>query len=165
MAEARGASGESHVVVFRVGAELYGVDIRAVREVVPAGAYRITPVPRLPRFVRGVTNLRGRIVPVVDLRQRLGFGPAAVTGESRIAVVEGATGAVGLWVDAVSEVARFAPEQAEAPPEAGGEGEAGRRFVERVVQLGNRLIALLDLGQVLAREDRRAAMGVMRGGV
>lgn len=151
------AGGEIQIVVLQVGHELYGAPIRDVREVVPAESYRITPIPRIPRYIRGVTNLRGRVIPVMDLRMRLGLKPGPLTRKTRIAVVETeASGTVGMIVDGVSEVVRLPVRAIEPPPEDRTDGSPV--FVQGVARLGDRLVALLDLGRVLTREDRRPAI-------
>lgn len=156
LSDATAASGEVQIVVLQVGHELYGAPIRDVREVVPAESYRITPIPRIPRYIRGVTNLRGRVIPVMDLRMRLGFVPGPVTRKTRIAVVETeASGTVGMIVDGVSEVVRLPVRAIEPPPEDRADGPA---YVQGVARLDGRLVALLDLGRVLTREDRRPAI-------
>lgn len=153
MREAAGAEAHTQLVVMQVGPEFFGAAIEAVREVVPAATYRITPIPRMPRYVRGVTNLRGRVIPVMDLRMRLGFEPGPVGHKTRIAVVETeATGTVGMIVDGVSEVVRLGREAVGPPPEGTSE------YVQGVARLGDRLVALLDLRRVLTREDRRPGL-------
>lgn len=139
------------VVSFTLGAEEYGVDIASVQEInrmVP-----ITRVPRAPRFMEGVINLRGQLIPIVDLRTRLGM-PRAEHGKStRIVVAEIGAKRVGMVVDAVSEVLRIAADQIEPPPEmiAGVETE----YIRGVGKIEDRLIILLDLAQVIAVAEKR----------
>ncbi|MCG0238029.1 MAG: chemotaxis protein CheW [Firmicutes bacterium] len=148
------AQEEVQLVVFQLGDELYGAEIQAVREVVRAQEYRITPVPRTPAYLLGVTNLRGRVIPVIDLRRRLGQPPAPLTGASRIAVLEGELGTVGMVVDGVSEVVRVPVGSIEPPSPVMVRRDGD--FVRGVARMGERLIILLDLGAVLAREDRKS---------
>ncbi|MFO7172354.1 MAG: chemotaxis protein CheW [Bacillota bacterium] len=145
---------EVQLVVFQLGNELYGADIQAVREVVRAQEYRITPVPRTPAYLLGVTNLRGRVIPVIDLRRRLGQPPAPLTEASRIAVLEGELGTVGMVVDGVSEVVRVPVGSIEPPSPVMVRRDGD--FIRGVARVGERLIILLDLGAVLAREDRKS---------
>lgn len=146
------------LVVFQLGQELYGAEINAVREVVPASEYRITPVPRTPRFLQGVTNLRGKVIPVIDLRLRLGLpGGGTATSATRIAVVEGDLGTVGMTVDAVSEVLRV-PARAIEPPSP-VIANIDTDFIRGVARSGERLVILLDLGRVLARTERAPVEG------
>lgn len=147
--------GGFQAVVFRLGCEFYGVDIRAVKEVVKGDTYRITPVPRTPAYVQGVTNLRGRVIPVMDLRRRLGFAAAEQNSAAgRIAVVESdEVGTVGMIVDGVSEVLRVAPGAVEPPdPVISGELDC----MQGILRVGERLVSMLDLSRILAREHRTA---------
>src|SRR5437763_16976232 len=95
---------EQQLVVFELGAELYGVEIARVHEIIRLQA--VTRVPRSPAFVEGVINLRGKVIPVVDLRRRFGLPSAEHTRSSRIVVVEIGDQVVGIVVDGVSEVLR-----------------------------------------------------------
>ncbi|KAA0238682.1 purine-binding chemotaxis protein CheW [bacterium] len=104
---------EEHVVIFRLGKEYYALDIQAVQEIVRMQA--ITAIPGTDFWVEGITNLRGRVVPVIDLRKRCNVDISDYTPETRIVVVSSATGMVGLIVDAVSEVLRIPSEQVEVP--------------------------------------------------
>lgn len=139
------------IVVFQLGQEVYGADIAVVREV--NTLQRVTRVPRTPRYVAGVTNLRGRVIPVVDLRQRLGLPAAAATKATRIAVAEFEGGQVGMIVDAVLEVLRVPPGQIEPPTLMVSKVDA--EYVQGVAKVNGRLIILLDLAGVLQREERR----------
>lgn len=144
--------GDVQIVVFAVAGELYAADIAVVHEIGPL--QRITPVPGLPPYLRGVTNLRGRVIPVVDLRLRLGLAAGPPTAATRIAVVETAAGTVGMIVDGVVEVQRLAAGALEPPPTA--VGEADDASVLGVARSQGRLVTLLDLERVLAR-DRTAS--------
>lgn len=145
----------TQVVVFQVGTELYGADISVVREVGPL--QRVTRVPRTPAYIEGVTNLRGRVIPVIDLRKRLGLPSAAATKSTRIAVVELEGGQIGMVVDAVQEVLRV-PASAVEPPSPMF-SKIDHENVLGIAKVDDRLIILLDLARVLAREDRKAAVG------
>lgn len=139
------------IVVFQLGKELYGADISVVREV--GGLQRITRVPRTPGYVMGVTNLRGRVIPVVDLRMRLGLPASAPTKSTRIAVAELEGGQIGMIVDAVQEVLRVPVSSIEPPTLMVSKVDAD--YVTGVAKVGHRLIILLDLARVLVREERR----------
>lgn len=141
----------TQVVVFQLGKEMYGADISVVREVGPL--QRVTRVPRTPAYVEGVTNLRGRVIPVIDLRRRLGLPVTAATKATRIAVAEIDGGQVGMVVDAVVEVLRVPASVVEPPPPMFSKVE--RENVLGVAKVDGRLIILLDLARVLAREDRK----------
>ncbi len=141
----------SQVVVFQLGKELYGADISVVLEVSPL--LRVTKVPRTPTYIEGVTNLRGRVIPVVDLRKRLGLPVTAATKATRIAVAELEGGKVGMIVDAVVEVLRV-PSTAVEPPSPMF-SKIDNENVLGVAKVDERLIILLDLARILMREDRK----------
>lgn len=137
-------------VLFRVGSEEYGLPIVHVSSIIRYEA--VTPVPRAPISVQGVIDLRGRVVPVVDLGRRLFGTTLDPTSRARIIVTETSAGAVGLAVDAASEVATFEPDQLMSPPETALPKEMIDAF-EAVVHLDGRLIILLDLERVLPRAE------------
>ena len=143
---------ERQLVVFQLGAELYGVDIARVHEIIRLQT--ITRVPRAPSFVEGVINLRGKVIPVVDLRRRFGLPTAEHTRATRIVVVEIGDQVVGIIVDSVSEVLRVSTATIEPPSPvvAGIDSE----YLHGIAKLPERLVILLDLDRVLAREERRA---------
>lgn len=141
----------SQVVVFQLGKELYGADISVVREV--TALQRVTRVPRTPAYIEGVTNLRGRVIPVVDLRKRLGLPVSGVTKATRIAVAELEGGQVGMIVDAVLEVLRVTPDCIEPPSPMFSKVDTEN--VLGVAKIDGRLIILLDLAQILVREERK----------
>jgi purine-binding chemotaxis protein CheW len=143
---------ERQLVVFQLGAELYGVDIARVHEIIRLQA--ITRVPRAPKFVEGVINLRGKVIPVVDLRRRFGLPTAEHTRATRIVVVEIGDQVVGIIVDSVSEVLRINTSTVEPPSPvvAGIDSE----YLHGIAKLPERLVILLDLDRVLARDERRA---------
>ncbi|HYF75695.1 MAG TPA: chemotaxis protein CheW [Symbiobacteriaceae bacterium] len=141
----------TQLVVFQLGHEFYGADISVVREVSPV--QRVTRVPRTPKYIEGVTNLRGRVIPVVDLRRRLGLPVSAATKSTRIAVAELEGGQVGMIVDAVLEVLRVPQSSIEPPSQLLPKVDA--EYVGGVAKVDGRLIILLDLGRVLQREERK----------
>jgi purine-binding chemotaxis protein CheW len=143
---------EQQLVVFQLGAELYGVEIARVHEIIRLQT--VTRVPGAPAFVEGVINLRGKVIPVVDLRRRFGLPIAEHTRASRIVVVEIGDQVVGVIVDGVSEVLRVGTATVEPPSPvvAGIDSE----YLYGIAKLPDRLVILLDLDRVLAREERRA---------
>jgi purine-binding chemotaxis protein CheW len=143
---------ERQLVVFQLGAELYGVEIAGVHEIIRLQA--ITRVPRAPAFVEGIINLRGKVIPVVDLRRRFGLPAATHTRASRIVVVEIGDQVVGIIVDAVIEVLRVnaATVEPPSPVVAGLDAE----YLRGIAKLPERLVMLLNLDRVLARDERRA---------
>jgi len=137
------------VVGFRIGNETFGVRIGSVREIVRVP--EITAVPSAPETIEGVINLRGKIIPVMDLRKRFGQTEIQPDKKNRILVVELENKLVGLIVNAASEVLRIAPSEIEAPGNLFAEGESG--YVTGVGKLKGRLIILLDIAKLLHRPE------------
>ena len=140
---------ELQVVGFRVGNESFGVRISAVREIVRVP--EITSVPSAAESVEGVINLRGKIIPVIDLRKRFGHTAAPLDRKSRILVVDLDNKLVGLMVNAASEVLKIPPSEIEEPGSMFAEGESS--YVTGVGKLKGRLIVLLDLAKLLHRQE------------
>ena len=143
-----GPEGEQFVA-FRLAGEMYGFPILQVQEIVRP--FEITRVPNAPPDVRGVVNLRGNIVPVVDLRTRLRLPSEVETGETRTIIVETEAGTVGALVDSVSRVVRIPASQIEPPSEMIAGPEATHLL--GMGKLGNDLIILLDARQALASRN------------
>jgi purine-binding chemotaxis protein CheW len=139
---------ELHLVVFRLEREEYAVPIELVREVVRVTD--ITRVPHAPPHVRGVMNLRGRILPVVETRSRLGLASAELSPASRVVVVEVGRRTVGMLVDGVGQVTRLSERNITAAPEEVRSTAA--EAVTRVGRVGERLLILLDLERLLRNE-------------
>lgn len=142
------------LVVFSMAREHYGVSIESVHEIVKVPD--ITEVPDAPGYLVGVINLRGKIVPVVDLRRRLRLQGIDRTKSSRVLITENDGRLVGLLVDAVSEVLKVPPDAVEAPPEM--IASVGVEYITGVVKMESRLIILLDLKIVLSIEDMKKAV-------
>ena len=136
----------SEVVSFKIGSEEYAVDILEVQEI--NRMVEITPVPKAPHFVEGVINLRGKVIPIIDLRLRFGLPAAERTTESRIVVVDVCRIVIGLIVDSVSEVLRIPNSLIEPPPNGKG---GGAEFHKGVGRVDARLLILLDLQRLLAK--------------
>jgi purine-binding chemotaxis protein CheW len=140
---------ELHLVTFTLDREQFGIPIARVLEVIRVG--EITRIPQARQHVRGVTNLRGRILAVVEIRTRMGLVPAEITSKSRIVVVDLHDRTLGILVDAVSQVIKVpANAVAEAPSEA---LTPAADYVTGVVRWSSRLIILLDLEKVLTLSD------------
>ncbi len=144
---------ELHLVGFRVGRETFGVPIAMVREIVRLP--EITAVPNAADFIEGVINLRGKIVPVVDLRKRFKDAAPESGKKSRILVAEVDGQSVGLIVNSASEVLKIPPSEVEVPRNLFSEGELN--CISGVGKLGGRLILILDLTKVLQRSELRSA--------
>jgi len=143
------ANDGTQFLTFALGDEEYGVAILNVQEI--KGYSPATPIPNTPAYVKGVMNLRGAIVPVIDLRLRLGM-PAATYGPFTVIVVM-AVGAkvVGAIVDAVSDVVTIADADVQAAPTFGTDVDL--RFVAGIAQAGETLVVLLDAETMLRHED------------
>jgi purine-binding chemotaxis protein CheW len=137
------------VVGFRIGNETFGVRIASVREIVRVP--EITAVPSAPETVEGVINLRGKIIPVMDLRKRFGHVDIQPDKKNRILVVELNNKLVGLIVNAASEVLKIPPSDIEAPGSVFAEGESS--YVTGVGKLKGRLIILLDVSKLLQQQE------------
>ena len=131
-------------LTFALGEEVFAMDIRTVREIIQCVA--MTIVPLMPSFVRGVINLRGAVVPVIDLQARFGR-PAAKVGKKTCIVIfdavrEGERVELGLMVDAVSEVIEIAAQQIEPPPNFGA--TVRRDFIRGMGKVANRFVIILE---------------------
>ncbi len=141
-----------HLVGFFLNDEEYAFEISQVQEIIRVSGW--TRVPNAPGHIKGVINLRGRIIPVVDPKLRMGFTSGEMTKDSRIIVVEAGKKVIGMLVDRVSQVLRLPLRTIETAPDEVTEADKG--FVKGVGKLDGRLIILLDLGKVVGREERAA---------
>ena len=141
---------EMQVVAFKVGREDFGVDVKKVDGVI--SLVDITRMPRAPQFVEGIINLRGQIVAVVDLANRLGIESTERGAATRIVVVEAQDVKVGLVVES-PEVINISQEDIEASPML-ATSDVNASFIMGVVKLGDRLLILLDVDRVLSDEER-----------
>jgi purine-binding chemotaxis protein CheW len=142
------AEATEHLATFFLDREEYGVDVRQVQEI--RRVTEITAVPRAPEFVRGVINLRGRILPVLDLKRKLGLGEVESGRATRIVVVRVKERLLGLLVDGASQVLKVAVSRIEPPPDE--VVEKGGDYIRGVAKLDDRLIILVDLDRLLAHE-------------
>lgn len=150
----RAAVTEEQLVAFDVAGEIYGVDIANVQEIIRLP--EITVIPRAPHFVEGVINLRGHVIPVIDLRKRFGLPEGDTTKESRIVVAQIGACTIGMRVDAVTEVLRLRSDAIEPPASiVVGADSAYLRGVGRLAGEGEEetLIILLDTEAVLSHEE------------
>ena len=141
---------EKQLVVFDLDSESYGVDIGAVREIIRM--QEITRVPRTPEFVEGVINLRGKVIPVVDLRKRFGLAAGEENKDNRIVVVDIGGQDIGVVVDAVTEVLRI-PASAIEPPSS-VITSADSEYLLGLVKLADKMIILLELESVLSEKEK-----------
>ena len=138
------------LVSFNIGVEEFGVDILKVQEI--NKMIHITKVPNSPDFIEGVINLRGRVIPVIDLRTRMGMDRAESNKDTRIIIVEVSDRTVGFIVDAVNEVLRIPANITEPPPQMVTSVNA--EYITGVGKLEDRLLLLLDLEKVLVDEEK-----------
>jgi purine-binding chemotaxis protein CheW len=140
---------DCQLVAFRIGEETYGVPIGSVREIVRVP--EITVVPNAPEMIEGVINLRGRIIPVMDLRKRFGTAATPMDKKSRILVVELENRSLGLIVSSASEVLKIPPSEIAPPAAVFAEGQSS--YVTGVGKLKGRLVILLDIARLLRQPE------------
>ncbi len=154
MLEKSGVVGqECELIAFRIGSQEFCVDIMAVREI--RGWTPATPLPRSPSFLRGVINLRGAVLPIVDLAARLGFEPTATTPRHVIIVAQVAHQVIGLLVDAVSDILTIKEDMVQPPPDVAS--EMVRTFVQGLLAIEGRMVSLISLDHVLPKVELEAA--------
>lgn len=147
----KGPSGGGKYITFRAGEAECAVDIKLVQTVITPPP--ISKMPNVPSFVEGVIDLRGTIVPVLDLRKRFGFGPAPKTELARIIVAQMPEGTLGFLVDAVNELVNLGPGDFREPPRmiSGIDAE----YIERMGRSGDRLLIVLNLSKTLTPDERK----------
>jgi purine-binding chemotaxis protein CheW len=133
-------------LTFTLDNEEYGIEILRVQEI--KGLSKIRPIPNAPGYVKGVINLRGAVVPIVDLRSRFGMSQADYNQFTVIIVVSVGVKVVGLVVDAVSDVLNIGKNQVEETPEMGGEIDTS--FFRGMGKIGEKLVLLLNIDRLLA---------------
>jgi purine-binding chemotaxis protein CheW len=148
------------LVTFRIGGEEFGLDVFQVHEILRYS--EPTPMPKAPAFVEGVLDVRGLLVPVVDLRKRFELHDLRYDEETRIMLVDFQSERLGLIVDEVSEVMRVAETAVTAPPQY-VKGLAAE-FIRGIVRLETRLVVLLDLERILSSQERMQLLFAGFGG-
>lgn len=147
-----GAAGGGKFLTFTIGREEYGLPVLKVREIIKV--MDITHVPQVAAHVLGVINLRGKVIPVIDLRRKFGFAPQAPTERTCIIVAEVALAAsvvmMGVVVDSVSEVVNVTAAEIEQPPDFGGKG--GNDYLLGLAKVKGGVKILLDLDRVLGSD-------------
>lgn len=144
-------------MTFKLAREEYALEILKVREII--GLMDITRVPRTQEYIRGVINLRGKVIPVLDLRLKFGMERVEATDQTVIIVVQCSSGTgqdltMGILVDEVLEVLDIKSEQIEPPPNFGA-GAVDTDFILGVGKADRRVIFLVDIGKVLTFDDKR----------
>ncbi len=147
-------------LTFKLAAEEFGLEILKVQEIIKM--MDITKVPRTPDFIRGVINLRGKVIPVIDLRLKFGMETKETTDKTCVIVVQvkraGAVVIMGTIVDEVSEVLDVTAEQIEPPPEFGTSVDTA--FILGMGKVGKKVIMLLDVDKVLSAGELAAVAGI-----
>lgn len=142
-------------LTFKLSTEEYGLEILTVKEII--GLLTITKMPRTPDYIRGVINLRGKVIPVTDLRIKFGMEPHRDTTETCIIVVEISHGGqplfMGILVDSVSEVLNISQSELEDAPTFGT--GVNTEFIQGMGKVGERVIILLDIDNVISGDDLR----------
>jgi purine-binding chemotaxis protein CheW len=133
------------LISFRIGAQEFCVDIMAVREI--RGWTPATALPQSPSYVRGVINLRGAVLPIVDLPNRLGYGQSEPSARHVIIVAQIGHQLVGLLVDAVSDILTVTDDMIQPVPDIAP--EAVKTFVHGLIALDGRMISLIGLGRIM----------------
>lgn len=139
----------SQFLTFQLGEELYGVDILRVQEI--KGYTAVTKIPNTPAHIKGVLNLRGTIVPIVELRTKFGMETIDYTMFTVIVVVVVREKIMGLVVDAVSDVLNIDKQDIQPPPQFGAKVDVS--FLNGIGKSGDKLIALLDMDRLLSDDD------------
>lgn len=148
----RAVQDQAQLVVFQLAGEFYAVDIHQVREIIRMP--EVTRVPRTPDFVEGVINLRGSVIPIIDLRKRFGMDAVEANDEQRIVVVELEDKTLGVIVDAVTEVLRIERDKIEPPSPY--IVSVDTQYIKGIARLEERLVILLDVARVLSTDEREA---------
>ena len=144
------------LVSFTMGNEEFGIEILNVKEIIRT--VNITKVPNSPVFVEGIINLRGKVIPVIDFRTKLGMPKKDPDNDTRIVVVDIEGRTVGFLVDAVSEVLRIPRNITEPPPEM--TTGVNSEYITAVVKLEDRLLTLIDLKKVLITKEKELRIEV-----
>ena len=148
--EEKGLEKTAQMVGFKIDNEFYGIDIIQVQEIIRM--QEITMVPRTPPFIKGVVNLRGKVVPIISLRERFGINEVEHTKDTRIVIVRIDVGLIGFIVDAMAEVIRLPERLIEPTPPTATNIES--EYIRGVGKLDDNLIIILDLNMVLTKEKK-----------
>ncbi len=146
-------SSEVELLTFRLSEQEYSLDIMSVREI--RGWTKTTPLPHAPSHMKGVINLRGTVLPVMDLAKRLGLPVREHSDRNVIIVVKHGETMTGLLVDAVSDIIALTEDDLQPPPETNGGGQSG--VIRALTLLDDRMIRVLDLTAIVANEHSDAA--------
>ena len=140
---------EKQLVLFGLDKEIYGVDISTVHEIIRMQP--VTKVPKAPFYVEGIINLRGRVIPVVDIRKRFGLDCVEQTQDSRIVVVDIGGTTIGMIVDEVTEVMRIPSDSIEPRSDIVAAGDSD--YLLGIARVGEQMVILLDLNKLLPKSE------------
>lgn len=156
MVHAAAEQDQQQYLTFMLSGETYAMGILAIKEIIEYG--NLTEVPRMPKFIRGVINLRGSVVPVIDLSSRFGKQATSVTRRTCIVIIEVATGNetqdVGVMVDAVNAVLEIPPQEIEPPPTFGANIRAD--FINGMGKVNGKFVIILNIQHVLSVDEMGA---------
>jgi purine-binding chemotaxis protein CheW len=143
-------------LTFAVGEEIFGIEIRYVTEII--GMQPINCLPEVPEYVKGIINLRGKIIPVIDMRLKLKKEELGYTDRTCIVVVETGESTAGLIVDSVAEVMVVQDQDIVPPPDV--QSETGNRYISGIGKAGDKVILFLDCEKLFSCEEEPAGIGV-----
>ncbi len=144
---------KNQFLTFWVGEEAYGIEIRHVTEII--SILKITPVPQMPSYIMGIINLRGRIIPVMDMRLKFKMEQIPYNERSCIIVVDMDKISIGLIVDSVAEVLSIAEDDIVPPPEF---SKTGNRYMQGIGKVSDGVRLILDCDRLLSEEDKDEAL-------
>lgn len=154
---------QQQYLTFMLGGETFAIGILSIKEIIEYG--QLTEVPRMPEFIRGVINLRGAVVPVIDLGARFGKKPANVSRRTCVVIIEvefeGEQQVVGVMVDAVNEVLDILPDQIEPAPSFGAHIRAD--FIQGMGKVEGKFVIILNVNHVLSLDEMSALAGGISG--
>lgn len=149
---------EKQLVIFELGVENFGIDIASVEGIVKL--QEITKIPQAPEYMVGITNLRGSVLPVIDLQKRFGMPEQEKTNETRIMVANVDGVKIGMIVSAVSEVLTIEDKVIEPPPPM--VSNINSEFIIGVAKIDTRLVILLDLAKVLTSDEKSQVVSTLK---
>lgn len=153
MSDPQNTTNPVELLTFKLSDQEYSLDIMCVREI--RGWTRATPLPHTPSYMKGVINLRGTVLPVMDLAERLGLPVTEHTDRNVIIVVKHEDSMAGLLVDAVSDIIALTEEDMQPPPDATGNGQPG--VIKALTLIDDRMIRVLDLSHLVTTLQSDAA--------
>jgi purine-binding chemotaxis protein CheW len=147
--EPESAEDENKYVTFQIGTEEYGITIDFVKEIV--GIQKITTVPDMPSYIKGIINLRGEVIPIIDVRLRFRYEEIPYNDRTCIIIINIAESVIGLIVDEVSEVMDIPAENVAPPPKASAKSK--NKFIKGIGKVGDTIKILLDVEKIFSEEE------------